>query len=116
MHTSPIDNATKPSVSQTDNSEQTPKIPIVGLAHPEQAISEQALPPVQELEKTTEHLNTITKDLDVRVQFKVSTSVNGPMIVAIDIDKNAVIRQVEHHIRIQQDFDTTKGIILSTNA
>ena len=116
MYTAAVDTANKPVTNPAENSEQTPKIPVVGLAQPTETVTDQAVPPVQDLEKTSEHLNTITKDLNVKVQFHISTSVNGPVIVAVDIDKNEVIRQVEHHVRMSQDFDTTKGIILSTSA
>lgn len=116
MITSAVENSSKTSPTPVENQEQTPKIPVVGLAEPTQALTEKALPPVQDLEKTSEHLNSITKELNVRVEFRVITSTSGPAVVAVDIDKNAIIRQVEHHVRMNQDFDTTKGVILSTNA
>lgn len=116
MITSAVENSSKTSPAPVENQDQTAKIPVVGLAESSQNITEQAPPPVQDLEKTSEHLNTITKQLNVRVEFRVISNAGGPAVVAVDIDRNSIIRQVEHHVRMNQDFDTTKGVILSTNA
>jgi len=124
MATLPIDNGArlKPTTNsvienfnQTDKAE---KINQVGNTPAINPITETSIPPTQELEKITNHLNNLMKELKVGLNFEVNEDDGQLLIKVVDTETKQIIRQIpsELTLHLRKTLDNTQGIILHTEA
>ena len=119
MSTLAIDNHSKPTNVAQQTPNQTDKINTVGNIQATQRITEKATLPVQEVQKITEHLNDLMKDLKVNLNFEVNKDNGGELIIkVVDTETKQVIRQIptEQTLQIRKTLDSTQGVILRTEA
>lgn len=122
MTTLQIDTHTRPTATnpQTPNqAERTDKINNVGNIQATQKLTDKATLPVQDVQKITEHLNDLMKDLKVNLSFEVNKEDSGELIIkVVDIETKQVIRQfpTEETLHLRKTLDSTQGIILRTEA
>jgi len=118
MSTLSVDNSPKPTPIAQQNPNQTDKINTVGSAKATQAITEKATLPVQEVQKITEHLNDLMKDLKVSLNFELNKEDGHLIMRVVDTETKEVIRQIptEQTLHIRKTLDSTQGVILRTEA
>jgi flagellar protein FlaG len=118
MSTISIDNSPKSTPVAQQNPNQTDKINTVGNTQATQAVTEKATLPVQEVQKITEHLNDLMKDLKVNLNFEVNKDDGELIIKVVDTETKQVIRQIptEQTLQIRKTLDSTQGVILRTEA
>jgi flagellar protein FlaG len=124
MATLPIDNGArlKPTTNsvienfnQTDKAE---KINQVGNTPAITPITETAIPPTQELEKITNHLNNLMKELKIGLNFEVNQDDGELLIKVVDTETKEIIRQIpgELTLHLRKTLDNKQGIIFQTEA
>lgn len=122
MSTIPISNLEKTqsqAVSVTQQStDQAEKIKSPGNVKQTDAQTAVAMLPVQDVQKITEHLNELMQNLNLRINFEVSSNTGQVVIKVTDSKTNEIIRQMpsEEAMRLQKVVDKLQGVILSTQA
>lgn len=124
MATLPIDNGAKPKpvtnplIDHANQQDKAEKINAVGNTPAIKSITEKAAPPVQELEKITDHLNDFMKELKVGLHFEVNKEDGELLIKVVDTETKDIIRQIpaELTLHLRKTLDNTQGIILRTEA
>lgn len=124
MATLPIDNGARlktTTSSLVENSNQpdiAEKINAVGNTPAIKPITEKAIPPVQELQSVTNHLNVLMKELKVGLSFEVNKEDGELLIKVVDTETKEIIRQIpgELTLHLRKTLNNTQGIILRTEA
>ena len=118
MSTLSVDTPPKTTTLPQQNSIQTEKVNSVGNTQATQAVTEKAALPVQEIEKITQHLNDLMKDLKVGLNFEINKNDGQIIIKVVDTETKQVIRQIpsEESLHLRKTLDSTQGVILRTEA
>lgn len=109
----------KPTTAAIDNANQhdkAEKINTVGNTPAIKPITEKAIPPAQELEKITNHLNDFMKELKVSLNFEVNKEDGELLLKVVDTETKQIIRQfpAELTLHLRKTLDNTQGIFLQT--
>lgn len=125
MATLPIDNGarlkttTSSLIEHSNQPDIAEKINAVGNTPAIKAITEKAIPPAQELQSITNHLNVLMKELKVGLSFEVNEEDGGELLIkVVDTETKQIIRQIpgELTLHLRKTLGNKQGIIFCTEA